>query len=153
MDGFGSVIGGLFGVTPVTSYSENIGLTIMTRVVNRNVARIGALIMIICGLFPPVGLFVQSIPQPVIGGVLLMVIGQMLVSGIHMISHAKFTERNKMIASVSLAVGIGFTAASEADIWSRFPAVIQSIFSSNIVSVTFVVALLLNLLLPKEKEE
>ena len=52
-DGFGSALGGLFGVTPVTSYSENVGLTIMTGVVNRNVARIGALIMILCGLFRP----------------------------------------------------------------------------------------------------
>lgn len=153
VDGFGSALGGLFGVTPVTSYSENIGLTIMTGVVNRNVARIGALIMVLCGLFPPVGQFVRSVPTPVIGGVLLMVIGQILVSGFQMISEAGFSERNKLIASLSLAIGIGFTASTEAGIWDQFPVAIQSIFAQNVVSVTFVIALILNLLLPKHIAE
>ena len=152
-DGFGSAIGGLFGVTPVTSYSENVGLTIMTGVVNRNVARVGAAVMILCGLFPPVGQFVRTVPTPVIGGVLLMVIGQIVVSGFQMISEAGFTERNKLIASLSLAVGIGFTASTETGIWDNFPVVVQSIFAQNVVSVTFVIALILNLVLPKRMSE
>ena len=153
VDGFGSAIGGLFGVTPITSYSENVGLTIMTGVVNRNVARVGALIMVLCGLFPPVGQFVRSVPAPVIGGVLLIVIGQILVSGFQMIAEAGFTERNKLIASVSLAMGIGFTASTEAGIWEHFPTIVQTIFGQNVVSVIFVVAQLLNLLLPKHLRE
>ena len=152
-DGFGSALGGLFGTTPVTSYSENIGLTIMTGVVNRNVARIGALIMILCGLFPPVGQFVRTIPASVIGGVLLMVLGQILVSGFQMISEAGFTPRNKLIVSLSLAMGVGFTASTEAGIWNEFPVAVQSIFSQNVVSVIFVIAMLMNLLLPKHMEE
>ena len=152
-DGFGSALGGLFGVTPVTSYSENVGLTIMTGVVNRNVARIGALIMILCGLFPPVGQFVRTIPTSVIGGVLLMVLGQILVSGFQMIAEAGFTPRNKLIVSLSLAMGIGFTASTEAGIWKEFPVAVQSIFAQNIVSVIFVIALLMNLLLPKHMED
>lgn len=153
IDGFGSALGGLFGAMPVTSYSENVGLTIMTKVVNRNVARIGALIMVICGFFPPIGQFVRSIPTSVIGGVLLIVIGQILVSGFQMISEAGFTPRNKLIASLSLAIGIGFTASTEAGIWSAFPVVIQSIFAQNIISVIFAVAMLLNMALPKHMED
>ena len=152
-DGFGSVIGGLLGVMPVTSYTENVGLTIMTGVINRNVVRIAALIMVLCGLFPPVGQFIRSIPAPVLGGVLLMVLGRIVVSGIQMISEAGFTPRNKTIASISLAMGIGFTAASETEIWNHLPDVVQSIFSRNIVAVVFVAAMLLNLLLPKKMEE
>lgn len=152
-DGFGSALGGLLGVTPVTSYSENVGLTIMTGVVNRNVARIGALIMILCGLFPPIGQFVRSIPTSVIGGVLLMVLGQILVSGFQMIAEAGFTPRNKLIVSLSLAMGVGFTASTEAGIWNEFPVAVQSIFAQNVVSVIFVIAMLLNLLLPKHMEE
>ena len=125
----------------------------MTGVVNRNVARVGALVMVLCGLFPPVGQFVRSVPTPVIGGVLLMVIGQILVSGFQMIAEAGFTERNKLIAALSLAMGIGFTASTEAGIWENFPVVIQSIFAQNVVSVTFVIALLLNLVLPKHIAE
>ena len=153
VDGFGSVLGGLLGVSPVTSYSENIGLTIMTGVANCQVARVGALIMVICCLIPPIGQFMQTIPVPVIGGVLLLVIGQILVSGFMMIAEAGFTQRNKMIASLSLAMGIGFTASTEAGIWQAFPVAVQSIFAQNIVSVVFVIALLMNLLLPKQLEE
>ena len=152
VDGFGSLLGGCLGVSPVTSYSENIGLTIMTGVANCQVARVGALIMALCGLFPPIGQFMQTIPLPVIGGVLLLVIGQILVSGFQMIAEAGFTPRNKLIASVSMAMGIGFTTSTEAGIWNAFPAAIQSIFAQNVVSVIFVVALLMNLLLPKQME-
>lgn len=152
-DGFGSAMGGLLGVMPVTSYTENAGLTIMTGVVNRNVARVGALIMVLCGLFPPVGQFVQSIPSSVIGGVLVMVMGRILVSGIEMIAQAGFTPRNKVIASISLAVGVGFTASTEAGIWTAFPQEVQTIVGSSVVSVVFVIAVLLNLLLPKQMED
>ena len=152
-DGFGSALGGLLGVTPITSYSENIGITIMTGVVNRNVARVGAMIMILCGLFPPIGQFVRTIPASVIGGILLIVIGQILVSGFQMVGEAGFTPRNKLIVSLSLAIGIGFTASTETGIWNEFPVAVQSIFSQNVVSVIFVIALLMNLLLPKNMEE
>lgn len=153
VDGFGSMIGGLLGVSPVTSYSENIGLTIMTGVVNRTVARVAALIMIICGLFPPIGAFVRTIPTAVIGGVLLIVIGQIVVSGFQMISEAGFTPRNKLIASLSLSMGIGFTASTEAGIWESFPVWVQSIFAQNVVAVIFAVAILLNLILPKNLKD
>ena len=149
-DGFSSALAGLMGVSPVTSYSENIGMTIMTGVVNRSVARIGALIMIVCGLFPPIGSFIRTIPASVIGGVMLIVMGQILVSGFQMVSEAGFTTRNKLIASLSLAVGVGFTSSTEAGIWSEMPVAVQSVFSQNIVAVIFVMALFLNLVLPKE---
>jgi NCS2 family nucleobase:cation symporter-2 len=153
VDGFGSAVGGLFGAAPVTSYSQNIGLTIMTGIVNRNVARVGALIMVLCSLFPPVGQFLRSVPVSVIGGVLLIVIGQILVSGFQMIAETGFTARNKIIASLSLAMGIGFTASTEAGIWDQFPVAVRSVFSQNVVAVIFVVALILNLVLPKHISE
>ena len=152
-DGFGSVLSGLLGITPVTSYSENVGLTILTGVVNRSVARIGALILVLCGLFPPVGQLIRTIPSPVIGGILLMVLGQILVSGFQMIAEAGFTPRNKIIVSLSLAIGIGFTATTEAGLWDAFPVAVQSIFAQNVVSVIFVTAFLMNLLLPEHIEE
>ena len=153
VDGLGSVLSGLFGGTPVTSYSENVGLTIMTGVVNRNVARVGGIILVIAGLFPPIGRFVNTIPKPVIGGVLLIVLGQILVSGIEMIAKAGFTGRNKLIAAISLSVAIGFTASTEAGLWASFPVAIQSIFSQNVVAVIFVLAIALNLVLPKHMED
>ena len=59
----------------------------------------------------------------------------------------------KAIVSLSIAIGIGFTASTEAGIWNEFPVAVQSIFSQNVVSVIFVIALLMNLLLPKNLEE
>lgn len=151
VDGFGSMLGGFFGVSPVTSFSENVGLTIMTKVVNRNVTRIAAGILILCAFFPPIGYFFRTIPAPVIGGVLIVVFGQIIVSGFQMVATAGFTNRNKLIASLSLAIGIGFTESNQAGIWSNMPPIVQSIFSQNVVAVIFVMALLLDLLLPKKR--
>ena len=152
VDGFGSMLGGIMGVPPITTYSENVGVTIMTKVVNRTVARVGAILLIICGLFPPIGYFVRTIPNPVIGGVLLVVIGQIVVSGFQMVAEAGFTTRNKLIASLSLAIGIGFTTSSEAGIWKDMPPLVESIFSQNVVAVIFTISFLLNLILPKDME-
>ena len=152
-DGFGSMLGGLFGVPPVTSYSENVGLTILTKVINKNVARIGAVILIICGLCPHIAAFMQTVPAAVMGGVLLVVLGQILVSGFQMISEAGFTTRNKLIVALSLGIGIGFTASTEAGIWKNFPVIIQSIFSQSVVAVIFVISFLLNLVLPRNLDD
>ena len=152
IDGFGSVMSGLLGGTPVTSYSENVGLTIMTKVVNRNVARAGGIIMVIAGFVPPFGRFFGSVPKPVIGGILLIVLGQILVSGVEMIAEAGFTVRNKLIAAVSLSVAIGFTSSTEAGIWDSFPLAVQTVFAQNVVAVIFVTALVLNLVLPGDME-
>ena len=152
-DGFGSMLGGLFGVPPVTSYSENVGLTILTKVINKNVARIGAVILIICGLCPHIAAFMQTVPAAVMGGVLLVVLGQILVSGFQMISEAGFTTRNKLIVALSLGIGIGFTASTEAGIWKNFPVIIQSIFSQSVVAVIFVISFLLNLVLPQNLDD
>ena len=82
----------------------------------------------------------------------MMVLGQILVSGVEMIAEAGFTTRNKLITAISLSVAIGFTASSEADIWSHLPVAIQSIFSQNVVAVIFVAALVLNLILPQNMD-
>lgn len=153
IDGFGSMIGGLFGVPPVTSYTENVGLTIMTKVVNRNVNRIAAGILIFSAFFPPIGYFFKTIPSPVIGGVLLIVFGQIVVSGFNMISEAGFTARNKLIASLSLAIGIGFTEAADKGIWSGMPPAVQAIFADNVVAVIFVISMFLSLVLPRKLDE
>ena len=151
-DGFASAISGLFGCPPVTSFSQNVGLINMTKVVNRFTIATGAACMILAGLLPPVGNFFASLPESVLGGCTIMMFGTIMVSGIEMIAKAGFTQRNVTIVALSLAVGIGFTAASEIDLWRIFPEVVQSVFSANVVAVVFVVSILLNLILPKDME-
>ena len=67
-DGFLSSVSGLLGCTPITSFSQNVGLIAMTKVVNRFTIMFGALTLILAGLFPPIGAFFSTLPQPVLGG-------------------------------------------------------------------------------------
>ena len=152
-DGFASTISSLFGCPPVTSFSQNVGLINMTKVVNRFTIATGAVAMILAGLLPPIGNFFASLPESVLGGCTLMMFGTILFSGVEMLAKAGFNQRNSIIVSLSLAIGIGFTTSSEIGLWAYFPEVVQSVFATNVVAVVFVVAIVLNLILPKNMEE
>lgn len=151
-DGFASTISSLFGCPPVTSFSQNVGLINMTKVVNRFTIATGAVAMILAGLLPPIGNFFASLPESVLGGCTLMMFGTILFSGVEMLAKAGFNQRNSIIVSLSLAIGIGFTTSSEIGLWAYFPEVVQSVFATNVVAVVFVVAIVLNLILPKSME-
>ena len=151
-DGYASSLSGLFGCPPVTSFSQNVGLVAMTKVVNRFTIMTGAVCMILAGLLPPIGNFFSSLPESVLGGCTIMMFGTILTSGIQMISRCGFTQRNITIASLSLAIGIGFTSASESGIWNIFPEMAKTVFAENVVAVVFVIAIVLNLLLPKDMD-
>lgn len=151
-DGFASTISSLFGCPPVTSFSQNVGLINMTKVVNRFTIATGAVAMILAGLLPSIGNFFASLPESVLGGCTLMMFGTILFSGVEMLAKAGFNQRNSIIVSLSLAIGIGFTTSSEIGLWAYFPEVVQSVFATNVVAVVFVVAIVLNLILPKNME-
>lgn len=151
-DGYGSFISGLFGCPPVTSFSQNVGLVAMTKVVNRFTIMTGAVAMILAGLFPPIGNFFASLPQSVLGGCTIMMFGTILTSGMQMMANCGFTQRNITIVAMALSIGIGFTTTSESGIWAEFSPVVQSVFSANVVAVVFVVAIIMNLILPKNME-
>lgn len=106
-DGFASTLSGLFGCPPVTSFSQNIGLITMTKVVNRFAIMTGAVCMLLAGLFPPIGAFFASLPDAVLGGCTIMMFGSIMVSGVQMLARAGFNQRNTTIAALSLSVGIG----------------------------------------------
>ena len=149
-DGFASSISALFGCCPVTSFSQNVGLIAMTKVVNRFTIATGAMMMLLAGLLPPVGQFFASLPQCVLGTI--MMFGTIVVSGMQMIASCGFSQRNIVIASLSLAIGIGFTYPTEVDIWKIFPEMVRNVFGANVVAVVFVVAIILNLILPKNMD-
>lgn len=149
-DGFVSSLAGLFGCTPITSFSQNVGLATMSGVVNRFAIATGAAIMIIGGVFPAVGLTLTTIPQAVLGGCTIMMFGSILFAGFGMMAKCGFGNRNMIIASLSLSVGLGFTSASQ--MFNIFPDIVKTVFAENCVAVVFVLAVILNLILPKEKE-
>ncbi len=148
VDGFVSSLSSLFGCMPITSFSQNIGLIAMTKVVNRKAVACGAAIMILAGLIPAVGVILASLPDAVLGGCTLMMFGTIVV---RMIGQCGYSERNMTIVALSLSIGLGFTGTPQ--IFRIFPDILRSIFAENCVAVVFIVAVLLNLILPKEKEE
>ena len=147
-DGLGSTFAACFGVLPNTSFSQNVGLVAMTRVVNRGALATGAVFLILCGLIPKLGALVSIMPQAVLGGAAVMMFSSIVVSGIQLITKEKMTPRTLTIVSVALGVGYGMGANSS--ILAHTPQAIQLICGeSGIVPAAFV-AIVLNLLLPKD---
>ena len=147
-DGVISSIAGLFGCTPITSFSQNVGLASMSGVVNRFTIATGAVIMILGGIFPGVGYALTTIPQAVLGGCTIMMFGSILFAGFGMMARCGFSQRNMVIVSLSLSIGLGFTQAT--GMFNSFPEIIKTIFAENCVAIVFLLAVLLNLVLPKE---
>lgn len=149
-DGYISSLSALFGCLPITSFSQNVGLIAMTKVINRFTIATGAEIMILAGLFPIFGALLNTLPEAVLGGCTIIMFGNIVISGLQMISNCGFSQRNITIAALSLSVGIGFTQVPE--IFSIFPDVVQNVFADNCVATVFLIAIIANLVLPKEKE-
>ena len=147
-DGLISSVSGLFGCLPLTSFAQNIGLVAMTKVVNRKVILSGGLLLVLASFVPAISEVFNSMPQAVLGGCTIMMFGNIILSGFQMISDAGYTQRNITIAALSLTIGIGFTQVSS--IFVHFPPLFQSIFAQNCIAVAFVVAVVLNLVLPSE---
>jgi len=148
-DGFISTLSSLFGCMPITSFSQNVGLVAMTKVVNRIAIASGAVIMILAGFFPYVGAILNTLPEAVLGGCTIMMFGNIVISGLQMISNCGFSQRNITIAALSLSVGLGFTQVPE--IFHIFPTIVQDIFADNCVATVFIIAIIMNLVMPKEK--
>lgn len=150
-DGFISALSSVFGCLPITSFSQNVGLVAMTHVVNRFAIASGAVIMILAGIFPIFGALLSTLPDAVLGGCTIMMFGTIVISGLQMISKCGFSQRNITIAALSLSIGIGFTQVPE--LFSIFPHIVETVFAENCVAVVFIVAIILNLILPKNMGE
>lgn len=149
-DGFSSSLAAIFGCSSTTSFSQNVGLINLTKVVNRYVVATGALILVLASFFPPLAVLLKAVPSPVLGGCTILMFGQIFISGLQMLYKNGLNERNLTIASVSICLSVGF--ASKSEMFQHMPDLVQKIFSNNPVSIIFVTALLLDLLLPKEKK-
>lgn len=149
-DGFVSALSSIFGCMPITSFSQNVGLVAMTKVVNRFAIATGAIIMILAGLFPIFGAVLATLPDAVLGGCTIMMFGTIVVSGVQMLGKCGYSQRNIFIAALSLSVGLGFTQC--ADLFKVFPELVRTVFAENCVAVVFVMAIILNLILPKNMD-
>ena len=149
-DGVGSIIGATVGSFSNTSFSQNVGLISLTKVASKYVAVMAGIILVILGLFPKLAGLINGIPQPVLGGVGIVMFGTVAAAGIKTLSRVKLTDRNLLIIATSIALGLGVTSRPE--VISQLPEGLQMIFASGISTGT-IVALILNLVLKESKEE
>ena len=147
-DGLGSSFAALFGVLPNTSFSQNVGLVAMTKVVNRFALATGAVFLILCGLIPKLGALVSIMPQSVLGGAAVMMFPSIVVSGIQLITKEKLTPRNLTIVAVALGVGYGMGA--NPGILAHAPAAVKLIFGGSGIVPAALVAIILNIVLPQD---
>lgn len=147
-DGLVSSLSACLGCMPITSFSQNVGLLAMTKVVNRYTIATGAGILLLAGIFPAFGAVLATLPEAVLGGCTIMMFGNIVISGLQMIGDCGFTQRNVTIAALSLSIGLGFTQVPE--MFNIFPSLVRTIFAENCVAVVFLSAIIMNLLMPKE---
>ena len=149
-DGIGSSFAALFGVLPNTSFSQNVGLVTMTKIVNRFALACGAVFLIACGLFPKLAALISIMPQSVLGGAAVIMFASIVISGIQLVVKEPLTPRNMTIVSVSL--GLGYGIGANGAILNQMPQAVSLIFGGSGIVPAAIVAILLNLFLPKDNE-
>lgn len=148
-DGIGSSFAALFGVLPNTSFSQNVGLVSMTKVVNRFALATGGIFLILCGLVPKLGALVSIMPQSVLGGAAVMMFSSIVVSGIQLITREPLTPRSLSI--VSVALGLGYGIGTNNGILAHAPQMLSLVFGGSGIVPAALVAILLNLAIPKDE--
>ena len=150
-DGVASFIAALFSVAPNTSFSQNVGLVAVTKVVNKFVIMTGAVFLILAGFFPKLSAVLSVMPQSVLGGAAVIMFAMIFVSGLQSLFRENLDGRNGLIVALAIGIGVGLGNVPEA--LAELPSWVGNIFAQNGIIMTFVIATVLNLILPKDKKE
>ena len=150
-DGLGSTFAAFFGVLPNTSFSQNVGLVTMTKIVNRTALGFGAIFLVLCGLLPKLAALVSIMPQSVLGGAAVIMFSSIVMSGIQLITREPLTTRSMSI--VSVALGLGYGIGSNMAVLQHLPQAVQLIFGGSGIVPAALVAIVMNILLPREKKD
>ena len=146
-----NMIGGLFGGLPTATYSQNVGIVTTTKVINRVVLGLSAVILGAAGLVPKFSALLTTIPQCVLGGATVSVFASIAMTGMKLVSSARMDYRNSSIVGLAAALGMGISQASAA--LAAFPEWVTTIFGKSPVVVATLVAVLLNVILPKHNPD
>lgn len=150
-DGLGSSFGAVFGVLPNTSFSQNVGLIGMTKIVNLFAVSTGAIFLVLCGLFPKLAAVIQMMPQSVLGGAAVMMFASIVVSGIQLVT--KEGVDNRTVTIVSVALGLGYGIGANTAVLSSLPQFVSLIFGGSGIVPAAIIAIILNVAIPKEKSK
>ena len=147
--GIMNIIGAVFGGLPTATYSQNVGIVATTKVVNRCVLGLAAIILGVAGLIPKFSALLTTIPQCVLGGATVSVFASIAMTGMKLITSEDMNYRNTSIVGLAAALGMGISQASAA--LSTFPSWVTMIFGKSPVVLSTLIAILLNIILPKEE--
>lgn len=147
--GITNVIGAFLGCLPTATYSQNVGIVATTKVVNRVTLGISALVILVAGLFPKFSALLTTIPYAVLGGATVSVFASIAMTGMKLVMTEEMNYRNTSIVGLAAALGMGVSQASAS--LSSFPAWVTTIFGKSPVVIATLVAILLNVTLPREK--
>lgn len=148
--GITNILGSLFGGLPTATFSQNVGIVATTKVVNRMVLGLAAVIILLAGFVPKFSALLTTIPQCVLGGATISVFASIAMTGIKLVVQQPLSYRNTSIVGLAVALGMGITQCSDA--LATFPAWVTTVFGKSPVVVTTIVAILLNVILPKDKK-
>lgn len=147
--GIMNIIGAAFGGLPTATYSQNVGIVATTKVVNRCVLGLAAIILGVAGLIPKFSALLTTIPQCVLGGATVSVFASIAMTGMKLITSEDMNYRNTSIVGLAAALGMGIPQASAA--LATFPSWVTMIFGKSPVVLATLIAILLNIILPKEE--
>ena len=148
--GVTNAVGGLFGGLPTATYSQNVGIVTTTKVVNRTVIGLTTVILLLAGIFPKISAILTTIPQCVLGGATISVFASIAMTGIKLMTSEGLSSRNVAIVGLAVALGMGLTQVPQS--LAMFPEAITMIFAKTPIVVATIVAIFLNIILPKEDE-
>ena len=148
--GITNILGSFFGGLPTATFSQNVGIVATTKVVNRVVLGLAAGIILLAAFVPKFSALLTTIPQCVLGGATISVFASIAMTGIKLVVQQPLTYRNTSIVGLSVALGMGITQCSDA--LAQLPAWVTTVFGKSPVVVTTIAAILLNVILPKDKE-
>lgn len=149
-DGVASFVSACFNSFPTLVFAQNIGVIKMTGVASKKVGYYAACFFLLAAFIYPISYFFSLIPEPILGGLTLMLFASIAMSGMQMLGSVKFTTKNSLIFSISLSLGLA--VEFEPQILTFFPDLLQRILSSGI-TVGGLTAMLLNLILRAYKQE
>ena len=148
--GVSNILTALLGGLPTATYSQNVGIVATNKVVNRNVFALTGAFLLFSGIIPKFSAVLTTIPQCVLGGATAAVFSTIAMTGMKLIAAEGLTARNTTIVGLSAALGVGISQAAEA--LAQFPEAVTTIFGKSPVVVATLMAVLLNLVLPREEK-
>ena len=148
--GIVGAVAALFGTIPTVTYGQNVGIIAENKVVNRSVFTLAAAILLAAGLLPKFATLLTAIPQPVIGGATIGVFATIGMNGVVMFAREGLSQRDTTLMGLAVAFGIGIEQSVGALAGAGMPAWANTVFGTSSIAVATVVAVVLNLILPRE---